>query len=883
MKKITFLFVVILIAVVGETHAQGVVTGTVFDSESNAPLPGANVIQLRTSNGATTDFDGKFSLKVDSPTGTINVSYVGFGSKNIDYDVTNGDQDLGTITLNLDNSLEEIIIVGTGVIDLADDRKTPIAVSTIRAQEIQEKAAGNVEVAEIIKSTPSVFIANQTGFGDGALFVRGFDDTNTAILLNGQPINSQEDGRVFWSNWAGITDIANAVQVQRGLGSSKLAISSVGGTVNIVMKAADRKKGGSARFLGGNDSYMKGTLSYDTGMNEKGWAFSVLVDHWQAHRKWAEGTFGQGQNYFFAVGYKPNEEHNFNFLITGAPQVHGNRWSQNDEIIAANPRFNQHWGYTEDFSANVGSNGQFTSGIETEVGNYYHKPVTNLNWDWTINDKSSLSSVLYASWGRGGSIGQRGQRALRTEDPDGDEGPLRGQVDFYNIEQRNLAVPGGIGVNAPSSRDAIGYIRRNSVNNHQWYGLISNFNTELTEKLSWNVGVDFRLYRGDHFRQITDFHGLQGWSNDRPDGGIVTETYDSNPWAALFNFADEDQRIDFDYSENINYQGLFSQIEYAGDKFSAFFQGAVSNQSFKREERFFDPGDSDLVNKIGYNLKGGFGYTIENAHTLYLNAGFYSRQPFLDNLFQNRRVSNAFVQPELDNEDITGVELGYRFKMNALQINFNAYYTNWDNRVILSSGTLDLNPVPTDTPDDDTNINIFDRGVNQVHTGAEVEFVYNATSWMDLKGYLSGGSWKFNGEITKEEYNDDTNQLISSEAGLDLNGVKVDTAPQFTAGLGTKVNVMKGLVVDANINYYANHYLDDPDSRGLQTKNVGKIKPYSLTDVGLTYNFKFDTSKLVFRANVFNVFDEVRQQSTDDFGFLYTNGVTFNGSLSYKF
>ena len=153
MKKITLLLVVILMAFVGETYAQGVVTGTIFDAESNAPLPGANVIEAGTSNGTTTDFDGKFSLKVNGTTGIVNISYVGFGSQNIAYDVTNGDQDLGTISLGLDNSLEEIIIVGTGIIDLADDRKTPIAVSTITANEIKEKAVGNVELPEIIKNT----------------------------------------------------------------------------------------------------------------------------------------------------------------------------------------------------------------------------------------------------------------------------------------------------------------------------------------------------------------------------------------------------------------------------------------------------------------------------------------------------------------------------------------------------------------------------------------------------------------------------------------------------------------------------------------------------------------------------------------------------------
>jgi len=263
MKKITFLFIVILLATVSGTFAQGTVTGTVYDAESNAPLPGANILEVRTNNGTSSDFDGKFSLKVTNQKGIVNVSYVGFGSKNIPYDVTNGDVDLGIITLALDNSLEEIVIVGTGVVDLAEDRKTPIAVSTIKGEDIQLKAAGNVEFTETMKNTPSVYVSNQAGgFGDSQIFLRGFDNTNTAVLLNGQPINSPEDGRVFWSNWAGMSDVANAVQVQRGLGSSKLAISSVGGTINIISKTTDQKQGGFVRLLGGNDSYGKATVSH---------------------------------------------------------------------------------------------------------------------------------------------------------------------------------------------------------------------------------------------------------------------------------------------------------------------------------------------------------------------------------------------------------------------------------------------------------------------------------------------------------------------------------------------------------------------------------------------------------------------------------------------
>ena len=874
MKKITKLLLALMCFVMTSAMYAQTITGTV--NAEGGPLPGANVIVKGTTNGTTTDFDGKFSLTVSEGSGAVVISFIGYSKKQVKFSVASGEtKDLGTITLESDNTLEEVVVIGRGVIDLATGRSTPIAVSTISAAEIQAKGIGNVELPEAIKSTPSVFVANQTGFGDSQLSLRGFDDSNTSILLNGQPINAQEDGRVFWSNWSGISDIASTIQVQRGLGASKLAISSVGGTVNIVMKAADRKKGGYFRALGANDSYGKTTFAYDTGINEKGWAFSVLLDHWQGHRKWARGTFGQGQNYYLAAGYQPNEEHSFNFLITGAPQSHGQKWSQNKAVLDADPKYNQHWGFTESLE-----NGQYTSKIDSERRNYYHKPVANFNWDWNLSENSSLSSVLYASWGRGGGTGDRGRGRIRTADPDG-SGPLRGQLDYAAIEAQAAADNNGIG-NESGERNS-SYARRASVNNHQWYGLISNFTTELSEKVSWNIGADLRLYRGDHFRQIVDLYGLDGWAGDRFDGGVVTQTVDANPWASLFNFADEDQRIDYDYSENINYQGLYSQIEYAGDKFSAFFQGAVSNQSYQRDGRWENQGKSDKESKTGYNLKGGISYKVEEMHTFFFNAGYYSRQPYLDNIFRNIRRSNDFFNPGVDNEIITGLEVGYNIDGQGWRLRINGYYTDWDNRVLTSFGVIDPNGIPGDA--DDQAINIFERGVNQVHNGVEIEGDVKASSWLKLKAYMSSGNWQYKGTTTTDTFNDDNGNLISSVVGRSIDNIKVTRAPQFSAGLGFKANVVEGLSVDGNIDYFGNHYLTPTNfnSGSIPSSNGAKNKAYSLTDLGLSYNFDLGGKGLTFRANVYNVFDEVRIQNSDAFGFFVTNGRTFNASMKYKF
>lgn len=860
-----FLFFAVTFLYSAITIAQSTVSGSVTDAEINGPLPSANILEKGTSNGTTSDFDGNFSLRTQSTSGEIIISYVGYGSVTLPF---SGDKDFGSISLAPDNSLEEIVIVGKGVIDLAEDRETPVAVSTIRKQEIQERAVGNVELPEIIKYTPSTFVSRQTGFGDGALTLRGFDDSNTAVLLNGQPINAQEDGRIFWSNWAGMADIANAVQVQRGLGSSKLAISSVGGTVNIVMKAAEKQQGGSIRFLTGNDSYFKGTAEYNTGINEKGWAFSFLLDHWQSHRKWGRGTFGQGQNYFVSAGYKPNESHSFNFLLTGAPQFHGQKWSQNEETTLNNPKFNQHWGFTEDFSD---SHSGYSTNIDSERRNFYHKPVVNLNWDWTINDQSSLSSVIYASWGRGGGTGPRGNRIRNAN----------GQLDYYAIEQANQAIGTG-GFDSAES----GYIRRASMNNHAWYGLVSNFNHNFSENLSFNVGTDLRFYTGDHFRQIANLYGLDAWAED---GVNYTDTFEADPWQALFNFADEDQRIDYDYSETINYQGIFTQLEYAKGNFSTFIQGAFSNQSYQREGRHVseaNPGESDKLSKTGFNIKGGFGFDLNDQNKLYFNAGYYSRQPYLDNIFTNIRGSNEFITPEVDNENITGFEAGYKLNAGSgFQAVFNFYYTDWDNRVLLSGGTVDLNPVPTPGDDsDDTNVNFFDRGVRQLHTGVELEVRTRPASWLSFGGFVSGGSWEFKDSSTRDVYNDDTGAFISTTEGVDRDGVKVTRAPQFTAGLNSKVTLTDALSIDGNMKFYGNHYVNEIDfDTTPQTENVGKIDPFHLVDFGLTYKLNLGDNDIVIRSNVFNVFDKRGIQDTDAFGFFPITGRTFNASVKYAF
>lgn len=820
--KLLMLFLLLSTVAIG----QNKITGKVYDQSTRQPVEA--VVVGNFESDTETDSQGRFELILQQNEGTLDFIGAGYASKQVNFSF-NGTEflDLGIIYLETE-SLEELVIFAKGVIDVAEDRKTPIAVSTINRDEIEEKTGGR-DITAAMLNTPSVYVTSESsGFGDTQMFTRGFDQSNTAFLLNGQPINGMEDGNMYWSNWSGMADIANTIQIQRGLGSSKLAISSVGGTINFITKATEMKPGGFISGMIGNDAYYKTTVGGSTGLLDSGFGVTAMFTHWQGDG-YNDATEGQGQNYFISLGYKVNDKHNLNFLITGAPQWHNQNYAKSiSSYLQYGRKYNNNWGYLNGEAIN-------------DRKNYYHKPVMNLNWDWVINERSSLSTVLYASWGRGGGTGPIG-RSVRDDET--------GLILFDDVYAQNQA------------EGQAGYAIRASVNNHQWFGMVSNFSHQFSDELSFNAGIDLRTYKGDHFRQIVDLMGADYVLDDtgsrlRDPNAHLTKTFSTNPWKALGGFAkNPDEKYGYDYSERISYAGAFTQMEYATDRFSAFFQGALSNQSHIRWDYYqYMPEDeeSEKVDNVGYNVKGGLSYNIDNAHYFFGNTGYYSRQPFHDNIYMNYRND---VNPFTENEKILGLELGYKYVSNFFTVNVNAYKTTWENRV--ESGSNFATEADVERYDPNGNFGLeagdeiffINRGVKQDHKGVEVDFQARPTSGLYLNGYASLGSWKYVGSSV-EETRDVERNLLASESN-DLDGGKVGNAAQTTFGLGAKYIIVNGLSVDANFRYYSDLYANR------QEKDNLKLPSYNLVDAGVSYNLPLNkTQVLSFRFNVNNLFNTI--------------------------
>lgn len=828
--------------------AQGTITGTVIDAGMDAPLPGANVKVVGTPGGTVTDFDGKFGIEVQDSGGIIEISYVGFETQKIEFNVTGGETvDLGQILLEPDaDALEEVIIT---TYSIAIDRKTPVAVSTIQSEAIETRL-GNQEFPEILKSTPGVYATKGGGgFGDAQIRLRGFESENIAVLINGIPVNDMENGRVYWSNWAGLSDVTRFMQVQRGLGASKVAVPSIGGTINIVTRTTDQEEGGSLIYSLGNDGYSKVSATLSTGKMDNGWAATVSGAKTTGNG-YIDGTEFSGFSYFVNIAKDINEDHQLSFTAFGAKQHHGQRQNAQPVDIymdsESGTRFNADWGYM---------NGQVLH-IED---NFYHKPQISLNHYWDISENTELSTAVYASFGSGGGGGFGGVNKFGVGTFNNPSEYRFGYLQPVNVD---LIVEENIARGALGSETFL----RASRNDHQWYGALSTLSTEIFENVEFTGGLDVRYYQGEHFTELTD---LLGGRYAFDDSNV------NNPVHA----AQVGDKIFYHDIGTVLWEGGFAQLEYSDGTLSAFVSGSASNTSYKREDFFnyldSDPNrETDFQHFFGYMAKGGANYNIDNNNNFFANVGYFEKAPFANAVFLNYRND---INEGAENQKIFSAELGYGYRSSNFRVDLNVYRTEWNDKTFVQrfqnpDGTIG-------------SANIL--GLNALHQGVELEMNYRPFENLVLTGMASFGDWTWRNDVRNVDVFDEEQNLVRT-INLYVADLKVGGSAQNTFAASADYEVMEGTHLRANWNYFDDLYADfDPETRS--TRELGqswKLPAYGVVDFGLTHKFQIGEFEAMLIGNVNNVFDteyiQMARGGRND-GVFYGFGRTYNIGTKFNF
>ena len=837
MKKFShFLCIVVLTCFSTFAYAQTTVKGKIIDSDTNSPLPGANIIVKGTTNGATTDFDGEFSLNAASSTGEILISYVGYLSQTIAY---SGETDLGTITLMSSNvGLDEIMIIAS----VAVDRKTPVAVSTIKAEEIAIKL-GTQEFPEILKSTPGVYVTRQGGgYGDSRINLRGFSSENVAVMINGVPVNDMENGAVYWSNWAGLGDVTSSMQVQRGLGASKVAVASVGGTINIITKTTDAEQGGKFGASVANDGYLKYGMTYSTGLSDKGFAATVSAAKITGDG-YVDGTEFSGYNYFLSLSQQINDKHRLSFTAFGSQQQHGQRFNRSTiaelkDTDSGPQKANKDWGY---------KNGE----VYHQSYNFYHKPQMAINHLWNIDDKSALSTSFYASFGSGGGRRDEGSKIGSDDYRIGSTGLT--PIDFDKVIEENRAN----GVNGSSD------IISSSVNSHEWYGILSSYKNRINDKLTISGGFDGRYYIGSHWYEVEDLLGGQFFLDNESD------TY------AFGKPLQVGDKYNKDYDGVVTRYGLFGQAEYQiNESVNVFVATDISNSIYKQKEymnnTIVGSRESEAVNFVGYGIKGGGNYNIDMNNNVFVNVGYFSRAPFLDDVFLDE--DGIIPNEDAVNEKVFSAELGYGYRSEKLSANVNIYYTNWlDKSFGGSIGTGE-------------NLFFYNLlGIDALHQGIELDFRYKATENITVTGMASLGDWQWKSNVSAD-IRDQAGDIVDVVEVV-AEDLKVGDVAQTTFALGVDYKLAAKSNIYVDYNFAGDNYSSyDVTNRGSSDlPDVWKLPDFGLFDVGVRHSFEMGDFQAVLIGKVNNAFNtEYVSDANDLDGTANTAQVYFGPGRTYS-
>jgi outer membrane receptor protein involved in Fe transport len=841
----------------------GTITGKLIDSETKEPLIGATVLVEGTTLGGISDLDGKYIIKnVKVGNVSVRVKYIGYEDVVQQVTVTEGQTTtVPDITLQSTTiGLSEVEVFA----NIVEDRKTPVAASTIGLTEISEQL-GAMQLPELLNETPGIYATQGDGsFGDSYVNIRGFGQEEVLFLINGVPTNDMETGIMYWSNFAGLSEVTRSMQVQRGLGASKLAVNSVGGTINIITNPSEKRKGGQAEVTFGNGTYNnRYRLTLNSGQLKGGWAFTF-----QGARISGEGmrpgTFVDAWSYFLTASKQLSTNHTLLFTAFGAPATRGRAWNTNTA------RYEQLGSYLYN-----GALGYYKGKDYNISQNKSHKPQITLMSLWNINEKMTLTTSGYVSLARVYGTAPLRRSSGEVLDNDG----LHDLDSVARINRDNVVTiqnpygqEFGTSITGAQSKQII----EARYNNHNWYGVISSLNYQLDANTSIVAGVDLRDYRAAHYGQVHDLLGGNFWLDTD-----VRSNLDNN-YLTPNRIARTGDKIRYDYDGVVRWGAAFSQLEKTINQFDIFVSANVSRIQMYRVGNFWSGdyednslGKSDARVFNNYNVKAGVNYKISGRQNVFFNLGRFTRAPFMRNAFEDARYSNTFLRG-LTNETVNAVEAGYSYRTSKFRAAVNAYYTQWRDKALVESFV---------DPQSGTEIYYSIVGQGAIHKGIEFNSRYDLFPGFEIRGMASFGNWEWTENINAVVT--DNQGSVIGNVNVYTKGLKVGNAPQTTAFIGGHYKGIKDLYVGFRFNYFGDLYeLYDPATRTSEGGQVRQLPDYTMLDVYGGYYFGFGGMRARAAFNIHNLLNQrFIRRSDEAFGVqeLYGFPINFNASLTLYF
>ncbi len=774
---------------------------------------------------------------------------------------------------------------------LKDNLQDNIPVISLDENDGQDGSAQNIS-SQLSAGRDPFLNAATFKFGAVRFRIRGYDADQFGTFINGIPMENLDNGFTPYGQWGGLNDVLRNRESTLGLTATTFAYGDMGGSTSFDTRASHQRKQTSINYASSNRNYSNRLMiTHSTGLNNKGWAFSISGSRRWAEEGFTDGTYYNGWSFFAAADKRFNDRHLLSFVAFATPTENGRQGASVQEMIdiAGNNFYNPYWGYQNGRKRNASIARSF-------------QPIGILTHDWKISDKTTLVTAASVTYGNRSVTGLDWYNAADPR-PDYYRYLPSYQLDPYFAEQVRQELINDVNkrqinwdalytTNYNSFdvvKDAFGitgnnvsgkrshYIVEERVVNTLKYIFNSTLNTTLSDHASLSAGITYQSQRNNYYKRVDDLLGGEFYVDVNQFG---ERDFPSNPGAAQNNLnipnriLGEGDKFGYNYDINIKkgsvwLQGVFKfrKIDFfvaTEHSYTSFFRyGNVKSGLFPNNSY----GKSSTYNFYNSSIKGGVTYKIDGRNYLFANGSYGSRAPFFENAFIAPRTRD-FVQDNLKSEEMLTVEGGYAMNAPKLKIRATGYYSQFKNQL----------DVLTFYHDEYRNfVNYAVSNIGKIHAGFEFGAEAKIYKGLSLTAAAAIGKYYYNTRQSATVTTDNSAAVLSQNDIVYSKNYYVPT-PQQAYTIGLDYRSPRFWFVNVNFNYFDKMYLSVNPIRRTEAAVSGvtegselwnkivdqiSLKPQYTLDLFAGYswlmNRKFHNLKkrtfLVFNVGVNNILD----------------------------
>ena len=720
--------------------------------------------------------------------------------------------------------------------------------------ELSDDTSASDNISGLLNSSMDVFYRTAAyEFSSSFFKVRGLDSDNAIVQINGIKMNKLYNGRPQWSNWGGLNDVLRNQELSNGSIPLKYNFGGILGSNNINVRASEYGEGGRITYSSSNRSYANRMMaSYNSGMLEKGWAYSLSIGRRWGNEGYQDASFYDSNSAFLSVQKIFNNKHSLNLATIYAPNRRGKVSPNTQEVYdLKGTKYNEYWGFHDGEKRN--------SRVKRVV-----EPIIILNHDWTISEVSSLETSIGYQFGEMGNSrldyagGANPSPAYYqdlpsyyladSDDPDYEGAYLaqeqfvnNGQINWNRIYDANLT-------NNQSNLDAAYVLYEDRVDDRQ-LTINSAYSKEINENIKISSSFNYRNLVSDNFAQISDMLGGYTYSN--------IDSFDNLDYNLLSpnSVISQGEKFKYHYEMNVEEISLFSMIDFSFNKLELFIAANLTNTIYQRNGIFENEanagnssGMGDEISFDGYGVKAGITYKFSGKHILDFNSAYIQKAPSIRNTFTNSRVNHNIVGTDINGlinntpiteEKVMSFDANYIFRTPIFTGRLTGFYSEVKDANEISfyyaDGLVGFS-------ENSEFVQEILQGIDKKYIGAEFGIEAQIIPTVKLKGAASIGQYTYANNPYLYLGADNTTVAVGPS---NLENYKLAGGPQRAYSFGFEYRDPDYWFIGVTSNFFTNTYVD--------VSPLTRTQNFYLAQDGLPFNdYDISTARNLLRQEKFD-------------------------------